>query len=394
MVPNNSQIKRNLQFLLPAGRSAFLWGPRQTGKTTYLNQRFPQATRFDFLHTQLQFEFAKSPSLLRERLLFLEEQGDLRQPIVLDEVQKVPGLLDEIHGLIEQKKWSFILCGSSARKLKRSQANLLGGRAWRYCLHPLTSAEIGDLDLLRALRQGLLPAHYLAPAEDMPMHLRAYVTDYLKEEIQAEGLVRNLPAFSRFVDTLGFATGEMVNYSNIAREMGVDGKTVCEYFQILQDTYIGYLLEPYTRKGKRAVIGRTPRFYLFDVGVAGHLAKRGLVEPGSIEFGRAFEHFLFMEILAYRDYSGTDFPMRYWRTSTGLEVDFILGEGAVAIEVKGRAEATNRDTKGLRAFLEEGYGPCRACVVTTGDAPRKSGDITVLPWQLFLEWLWAGKLDP
>ncbi len=215
-------IGRFLKIELPKRQSAFLWGPRKTGKTTYLRASFPGSLRYDMLQTDLFLEFTKRPFLLREQLLAADPER-LKEPIIIDEVQKVPQLLDEIHWLIENKGLRFILCGSSARKVKRGKGNLLGGRAWRYELHPLVSAEVGDLNLLRALNRGMIPVHYLG--EDYRKSLQAYVRDYLKEEVFDEGLTRNIPAFSRFFDAMGYSHGELTNYANIARDCGVDAKT-------------------------------------------------------------------------------------------------------------------------------------------------------------------------
>jgi len=317
---------------LPEGQSAFLWGARKTGKTTYLRRKFPESIVYDFLQTDLFIEFSKRPFLLREQLSAKSEDV-LQHPIILDEVQKVPQVLDEVHWLIENKGLRFILCGSSARKLKRGRANLLGGRAWRYEMHPLVSAEIDDLDLLRVLNRGMIPAHYLR--EGFEKSLQAYLQDYLKEEVFDEGLTRNVPAFSRFFEAMGYSHGDLTNYSNIARECGVDAKTVKEYYQILSDTLLGRMVPPFKRRQERQVISKASKFYLFDVGVAGALTKRRLAEERGEQFGRALEHFIFMEVLAHSSYHDLDYNIHFWRTKSGLEVDFVLGDGEVALEVKG-----------------------------------------------------------
>jgi len=236
MITKMEKIKRILNIDLPPRQSAFLWGPRKTGKSTYLKERFPHSLVYDFLQTDLFLEFSKQPSLLRERLL-AKGNDVLNYPVILDEVQKVPQILDEVHWLIENKGLRFILCGSSARKLKRGKANLLGGRAWRYEMFPLVTAELENLNLLRVLNRGMMPDHYLQ--ESYKKALRAYTQDYLKEEVFDEGLTRNIPAFARFFDAMGYSHGELTNYSNIARECGVDSKTVKEYYQILVDTPLG-----------------------------------------------------------------------------------------------------------------------------------------------------------
>ena len=317
------------------------------------------------------------------------ENVKLRQPIILDEVQKVPQILDEVHWLIENKKCRFILCGSSARKLKRGQANLLGGRAWRYELFPLVTPELERFDLLRALNQGLVPDHYLQ--DNATKSLQAYVQDYLKEEVFAEGLTRNIPAFSRFFDAMGYSHGEITNYSNIARDCGVDSKTVKEYYQILVDTLMGTLVTPYRRRQSRQVITKASKFYLFDVGVAGAIVKRGIREERGEEFGRAFEHFILMELVAHRSYHEVGYPLQFWRTKTGLEVDFILGDGEVAIEIKGTNRVDTRDLHPLQTFVEE-YRPRQALVVCNERVERVHGRIRIKPWRQFLRELWEDKI--
>ncbi|MDE2926045.1 MAG: DUF4143 domain-containing protein [Acidobacteriota bacterium] len=367
-----------------------MWGPRKTGKSTLLRRRFPHSARFDLLDTRLMLEFTRAPWILSERIRALDEATRARI-IIIDEVQKVPSLLDEVHRLIEDDGLSFVLCGSSARKLKRGRANLLGGRAWRFGIHPLAWPEIPGFELLRALRRGLIPQHYDTPN---PRRLLAgYVDDYLKEEVFDEGLTRNTAAFSRFFDALSFSHGELLNYSNIARDCGVDSKTVREYFQILVDTLLGVFVEPFRRRRSRAVIVRAPKFYLFDVGVAGHLTGRRVESASGPGFGRALEHFVLMELLAYRTYREQEYPIRFWRTKSGLECDFVLGrEGAVAIEVKGGANPGPRDLRPIRAYIDE-HRPRRAVVVCNAAAPRRTADgIWILPWERFLDRLWTDTI--
>ena len=382
--------ERILSLELPKGQSAFLWGPRKTGKSTLLRERFPDAVRFDLLDTRLLLEFTRSPWALAERLAALDGPT-LTSPVIIDEVQKVPAVLDEVHRLIEDKGLGFVLCGSSARKLKRGHGNLLGGRAWRFGLHPLTYAEIPDFDLLRALNRGLIPQHY--DTKQYRRALAGYVDDYLKEEVFDEGLVRNTPAFSRFFDALSFSHGELLNFSNVARDCGVDSKTVREYFQILVDTLVGTLLEPFSRRRSREVITRAPKFYLFDVGVAGHLMGRRVERPAGPELGRALEHLVLMELLAYRSYREVELPLRFWRTKSGLECDFVLGrEGDVAIEVKGSTRLHPSDLRSIRAYVDE-HSPRQAIVVCNErDARRTSDGIWILPWERFLEQLWSGAV--
>jgi predicted AAA+ superfamily ATPase len=387
----NKVFTRSLKISLPKGQSAFLWGPRKVGKSTFLKQQFPQSPRFDFLKSDLYLDMLKSPSLLRSRVIAGLDAGaiKLQSPIILDEVQKAPAVLDEVHWLIEERGCSFILCGSSARKLKHGHANMLGGRAWRFEMHPLIFHEIPGFNFLRALNNGLVPSHYLQG--NARKSLRAYVQDYLKEEIISEGLTRTIPAFTRFTDILGFCNGEMINFTNIARDTGVDAKTVREYFHILSDTMIGRLIEPFSRKGDRNIINKTPKFYLFDVGLAQYLSKSHIEEERGPMFGRAFEHFIFMELCAHCAYSETDYPISYWRTSNGFEVDFILGSGQIAVEVKSNPGSAAADFKGLLRFKDD-YLPSRVIVVSNEKARRKIGPIEIIPWRDFLDELWAGKV--
>jgi predicted AAA+ superfamily ATPase len=313
----------------------------------------------------------------------------LRHPVILDEVQKIPQILDEVHWLIENKGLRFILCGSSARKLKRGKANLLGGRAWRFEMFPLVSAELKNLDLLRALNHGMIPIHHL---EDRPeKSLKAYTQDYLKEEVLAEGLTRNVPAFSRFFDAMAYSHGELTNYSNIARDCGVDSKTVREYYQILVDTLMGRFVEPFKRRQDRQIISKAAKFYLFDVGVAGVITKRKIIEARGELFGKAFEHFIFMELVAHSSYNELEYEINFWRTKSGLEVDFVLAQGEVAVEVKGSSRAEQRDLRPLMAFIEE-YSPKKALLICNEREERVQGRVRIMPWRNFLENLWEGKI--
>jgi len=379
-------IGRLLKIELPKRQSAFLWGPRKTGKTTYLRASFPGSLTYDMLQTDLFLELTKRPFLLREQLLAADPK-QLKEPVIIDEVQKVPQLLDEIHWLIENKGLRFILCGSSARKLKRGRGNLLGGRAWRYEMHPLVSAEVVDLNLLKALNRGMIPVHYLE--EDYRKSLQAYLRDYLKEEVFAEGLARNIPAFSRFFDAMGYSHGELTNYANIARDCGVDAKTVKEYYQILVDTLLGTMIEPYKRRQERQVITKAGKFYLFDVGVAGAITQRHVPQERGEQFGKALEHFILMEILAHRAYRELGYDVNFWRAKSGLEVDFVLGRGEVAIEVKGSSRIESADLRSLKAFIEA-YHPKKAFVVCNERRSRVHEDIHIQPWREFLTMLWNG----
>lgn len=384
-------LDRILKIDLPPRQSAFLWGARKTGKSTYLKTRFPDAVYYDLLKSDIFLRLAARPNLFREELLAIS--GDRPQVVILDEVQKAPALLDEVHWLIENTSFSFILCGSSARKLKRHGVNLLGGRAWKYHFFPLVYPELPDFDLLRIFNRGAIPAHFLQSAPGRS--LRAYLEDYMTQEVQAEGLVRNLPAFSRFMEALRFSHGEMINYANIARQAGVDGKTVREHFSILVDTLMGYFVLPYRKRVGREIISETPRFFLFDVGVANMLMRRRIDEMRGSEAGRSLEHYLLTELMAYKHLKELDFDISYWRTKTGLEVDLVLGAGEVAVEVTVTDPVDKTDIKGLLAFVEE-HRPKRAYVVATEPRPRRISvggfSIDVLPVQTFLELLWNGSI--
>jgi predicted AAA+ superfamily ATPase len=382
------KIKRILNIKLPKQQSTFLWGARKTGKTTYLKSEFPNSIIYDFLKTDLFFEFSKKPSLLREQL-FAKNSKVLNHPVILDEVQKIPQILDEVHWLIENKGFRFILCGSSARKLKRGRANLLGGRAWRYEMFPLVTSELENWNLLTILNRGMIPSHYLQ--KEYKKTLQAYVQDYMKEEVFAEGLTRNIPAFSRFFDAMGYSHGELTNYSNIARDCGVESKSVKAYYQILVDTLMGTMVEPFKKRQSRQVISKSPKFYLFDTGVAGAITKRHIEEEKGEIFGKAFEHFIFMEISAYNSYREVDFEINFWRTKSGIEVDFILGGGEVAIEVKGTSHIKKRDLLPLKTFIKE-YSPRKAYIVCNEREPRIHEKIKIVPYRSFLIDLWEGKI--
>lgn len=375
---------RKQQFVGMGQESCFLWGARQTGKSTLLRSLFPTAPYYDLLLSDEFERLSRRPSLLREELI----ASPPKHPVIVDEVQKIPLLLDEIQWLMVHHQVQFILSGSSARKLKRGGGNLLGGRALRYELLPLVYPEIKDFDLLRALNHGLLPRHYLA--EDPRPLIRAYVGDYLKEEIAAEAIVRNMPAFSRFLEVAALSNGETVQYQNIARECGVSAPTVKEYFQVLEDTLLAGFVPAYKQRPNRRVI-ESPKFYFFDVGLVNFLLQRGMISAGGELFGRAFEHFVYQEIAAHRSYSQLHYPLAYWRTASQFEVDFILGLHEIAVEVKGVKEVQVHHLKGLEAFREE-YNPRLSIVVSLDDRPRVYKDILILPWKVFLERLWSGEL--
>lgn len=388
-------FSRKLRMELPKQQSAFLWGARQTGKSSYLKKHFKESVYYDLLDTHEIVRFSKAPYLLREEIKTLSKM-QLSKPIIIDEIQKVPDLLNEVHWLIENMKAQFILCGSSARKLKTQSTNLLGGRAWKYHFYPLTYAEIPKFDLLKALQNGLIPNHYLAEKKYIHDYLQAYIDIYLTDEIRNEGLVRNLRGFARFLDVAGLCNGEMINANNIARDCGIDRATVQSYYQILIDTLLGWNVYPYTKKVKRDIITATPKFYLFDVGVANYLGKQEISALKGVVAGKSFEHYIFMELMAYIGHSRKRSDVRYWRTKTGLEVDFILGEAKTAIEVKISEQVHQQDLKGLIAFCEE-HPKAHAIVVSQDKRPRllqvnDTISINILPWKNFLKKLWNDEI--
>ena len=310
--------------------------------------------------------------------------------MVIDEVQKVPALLDEVHWLIENRGLCFALCGSSARKVRRGAANLLGGRALRYDLRGLTSGEIGDaFDLDRALNHGYLPRMYQS-VRPRPM-LDAYIGDYLRQEIAAEGLVRNLPAFSDFLDAAALSDGGPVNYSNIARDCGVSGPTAKSYFGILEDTLLARRLPRWQKRAKRRLAG-APKFYFEDVGIVNRLARRGQLERGSDRYGKAFENWVFHELSSYISYRDLDEELAYWRLPSGIEVDFVIGDMRLAIEAKASARISSHHLKGHRILAEEHPG-VRRIMVCLEPRPRRTDDgIDVIPAADFALRLWQGDL--
>jgi predicted AAA+ superfamily ATPase len=366
------------------GESLFLWGARQTGKSTLLKSLFPDALWFDLLQSDVFERFQRSPVQFRE-LILSTASGTV---VVVDEIQKIPALLDEIHWLMVNHQNRFVLSGSSPRKIIRSGANLLGGRALRYELYPLIYAEVPNFDLQRALNNGLLPRHYLS--DNPKKMLSAYIGNYLRDEIIAEAKIRNIGAFTKFLEAAAFSNGEMVNYTNIASDCGVSAITIKEYFQILEDTLIGRFVPSFQKKPKRRVI-LASKFYYFDIGIANYLLKRGKIEVGSEAFGSAFEHFIYHELYAHSNYSEGNYAISYWRTTSQIEVDFILGDHEVAIEVKGTDNVQSRHLKGLKSFSEE-YEVKKLIVVSNDPFERIVGDITVLPWSVFLQKLWAGDI--
>ena len=378
-------FKRSLQLPAPGKNTFFLWGPRQTGKTTLLRAAYPDGKWIDLLKADEFRRYLHKPELLREEL---SVSLSARQ-VVVDEVQKVPQLLDEVHWLHENRGVRFALCGSSARKVKRGHANLLGGRALRYELFGLTAHEIGrDFDLTRMLNHGYLPIIYQAD-QARPL-LNGYVADYLKEEVAAEGLVRNLPVFSEFLNLAVLSDAELVNFSTIARDCGVSSPAIKGYFQILEDTLLGRWLPAYTRRPKRRVIA-APKFYFADVGIVNHLARRVDLQPGSELYGKAFENWVFHELNAHNAYSQAFARLSYWRLAGGTEVDFIVNDMELAIEAKATSKITSDHLKGLRSLKEDQPRLKQRIVACLEAKSRRTEDgVLILPAIEFCERLAAG----
>lgn len=378
MLPRYLDIRQELE------TSIFLFGARQTGKSTLLKQQLRDAVYIDLLDTELRMRFQRRPSLLYSML----KDNPSERTVVIDEIPEVPELLNEVHRLISERGLRFVLCGSSARKLKRKGYNTLGGRAFPCYFYPLVSAEIPDFDLNRALIQGMIPPHYLS--KNPRRLLSAYVDVYLREEIREEALVRNLSSFQRFLEVAALTDGEIVNYTNIASDCGVSAQTVKGYFGILEDTMIGYMIPAYTKVKKRRLV-QAPRFYYFDVGLVGHLLNRTRLERGTPEYGHAFEHFIIQELKAYIGYNHLEEELTYWHTHTGMEVDAVIGDARVAIEIKSVEEVQSRHLKGLRSFGED-YPNSRRIVVSLDRISRREGDIELIYVDEFLKNLWKGDI--
>ena len=369
-------------------RSFFLFGPRQTGKTFLLERLFPEAPYYNLLLSDVFFQLSQRPMRMREEVVAYRERSTLHQPVIIDEVQKLPLLLDEVQYLIDSFGIRFILTGSSARKIKRGGANLLAGRARTHHLFPLVTKEIPDFDLNRALNFGMLPSIYLSeePWED----LTAYCGTYLQEEIQSEGAVRRIENFSRFLESAALSNGELLNFENVARDCAVPPRTVREYFYILEDTLVGTLLRPFRRTQKRKTVS-SAKFYFFDVGVGNVLAKRRKVEPKTGSYGKVLEHFIFTELRAYLSYSNDQRELSFFRTSSGLEVDFLVGD-ELAVEVKASDNVTERDFRSLQLLSAE--MPLRKkVVVSTERTARRVRDVEIIPVGTFLDRLWLGEYN-
>lgn len=362
-------------------KSCFLLGPRQTGKSTLLLSQLEGAPTWNLLDVGLLLRVSSDPTLIRRQLRAMKPKPAVA---VIDEIQKLPILLNEVHLMIEEDHIKFVLTGSSARALKRQGVNLLAGRARMTHLHPFVSLELGDdFDLLKAMNRGLIPSIYLS--DDYEQNLADYAGTFLKEEIMAEGLTRNLPAFSRFLEVSALCNGNMINFTNLASDAQVKRTTVVDWFDVLKDTLIAHELPAWMLSVKRKAI-QTSKYYLFDLGVARHLARAPEVTERSKAFGDAFEHFLFLELKAAQSYSKIR-ELNYWRSASGFEVDFVI-DNSIAIEAKGKRNLDGDDFKGLKAIGDEKRIKRRILVCMQEQREERNG-IEVMPWKDFLKELWS-----
>lgn len=374
-IPRLLDIKTILQH-----KSLFLFGARQTGKTSLIQHTLAGYRVYDLLDSNIYLSLSRDPGRLEQEI----RPGETA--IIIDEIQKLPILLDEVHRLIEARGIHFLMTGSSARKLRRGGVNLLGGRARSRHLHPFIYMELKSrFDLLKALNRGLIPSIYFSdsPEED----LKSYAGDYLKEEIAAEALTRNIPAFSRFLQVSALCNGLLINYANIASDAQIPASTVQDYFQILRDTLIGFDLPPWKRSRKRKAI-TTSKFYFFDGGVVRYLQNRAEIRDKSPEFGEAFETYMAHELKAFVDFKGAG-ELCYWRSKSGYEVDFIIDD-SVAIEVKAKSNVSARELRGISALKEE-HMIRHYVVASLEQRPRTVDGIEILPWNEFLTRLWSGE---
>lgn len=373
----------------PPKGSYFLFGSRGTGKSTWLRGRFPGALYIDLLDPEDYRSFLARPERLREAV---EGNTEARQ-VVIDEIQRVPDLLNVVHQLIEEKgrrPIQFILTGSSARKLKHSGVNLLAGRLLLKSMHPFMASELGSrFDLDRSLQYGMLPL--VLGSESPAETLSAYAALYVREEVQAEGLVRNMGDFSRFLESISFSQGSVLSMAEVARECGVERRTADGYLDILEDLLLGFRLPVFSKRAKR-ILARHPKFYFSDVGVFRSIRPRGPLDASSEIGGACLEGLVAQHLRAWIAYSSGNHSLGYWRTKSGVEVDFIVyGENSfMAIEVKHSRNASAKDVKPLQAFLED-YPSAKACLLYRGNTRLKIGGVPCIPCGDFLSSLKPGE---
>jgi predicted AAA+ superfamily ATPase len=376
------KFKRCLDLISPLKKkSQFLFGPRSSGKTFLIKESHNEKIKYiNLLNSDEYFKLANRPSILRDMC-----EG--YKHVVIDEIQKLPILLDEVHFLIEEKYIKFLLTGSSARRLKREHANMLGGRAGTLQLYPLCSKEIENFNLEKYLNRGGLPRIY--NCDDVEIEFEAYLHNYLEQEIQIESNIRNLQPFSRFLKCAALSNGQLINYQNIASDVGLSAVTIREYYQILEDTLLGFKLDPWLESKKRKAI-QTSKFYLFDIGVVNYICDRKHVEPSSKEWGDAFEQFIIMEIKAFIMYFQKRHKLSFWRNQSKHEVDVII-DSTIGIEIKSTDNILPKHLTGLKALMEESITK-KHIVVSFDPIERVENGIEILFWKKFLDKLWAGKI--
>lgn len=362
-------------------KSILLLGPRRTGKSYFIINQIKPDRIINLLEADTFRKFSARPELLREVI-----QND-DKIVAIDEIQKIPSLMDEVHLLIESRKIKFILTGSSARKLSRTHTSLMAGRAKRMFLHPLVSAEVPNYKLNDILTYGSLPIVF--NSEDPWDELKDYTGLYLKEEILEEALVRKIENFSRFIDFAAMSNGQILNYESIARDAQVPARTIREYYALLEDTLMGFMLNPVRSTSKRKCIS-TGKFYFFDIGVVNAIVERKSVSVKTKEYGALFEHFICLELLAYIDYFSPDTKLAFWRIDEETEVDFVVNE-KIAIEVKAVGMAQEKHFKGLNRFSQNEKVE-KKIIVSLDKEKRKVDDIIIYPYDLFLNDLWLGKI--
>ena len=362
-------------------KSHFLFGPRSIGKTTLIQAELPKAVVYDLLDLEVYDRLLRRPKLI-------EEEFDPKEILVIDEIQKLPKLLDSIQRLIQKKSAKVLMTGSSARKLKRDGANLLGGRAWEAQLFPLTSIEIPDFDLLQYVNRGGLPHIYYS--SQFEKELAAYTRLFIQEEIIQEAQLRKVDQFIRFLDVIGLQNGEELHFQGISNDTGIPAVTIQTYIELLEDTLIGYELKPFIKTKKRKAITRS-KLFLFDLGVTRHLARRGTILDKSELFGKAFEHFIINEVRAWNSYREHHHELAYWRSVNQQEVDLIIGN-EYAVEIKATELAQEHHLKGLLALKEEGLIK-NYILVSQDPAPRVMKGIQIMPYRDFLREIWGVKLN-
>lgn len=366
-------ISRILKKPLANRKSFFLFGPRGTGKTYWVRTNLTNAVYIDLLNTESYAILLANPHRLVD---FIPK--DYKGWIIIDEVQRIPMLLNEVHRLIEKENHIFVLTGSSARNLRKKGANLLAGRALVYYMHPLLAQELGNqFDLKNALSYGLLPAILTEP--DPKAYLKAYVNTYLREEVLQEGLTRNLSAFTRFLEVASFSQGQVLNMSAIARETHVNQKNISNYFDVLDDLLLGYKLPVFNKRAKRQII-QHPKFYFFDVGIYQTLRPKGFIDIQTELDGPALETLFLQSIRAINDYYELEYQLYYWRTLAGIEVDFIIygHNGFYAFEIKHSQTVSRHDIKGLKAFQND-YPDVTLYLIYGGNQQYNFSGVTVLP---------------